>query len=135
MKIFLDDLRTLDMSHNLNKGLGEMDGKSWLIARTLQDFKSIIINHFNDIDLISFDHDLGIIGENGEEEDGKDAANFLVDYCMDNGKKLPDWYVHSDNTVGVENISGLLFGYMKNVENQNIIYSKYNRGYVNGVVI
>lgn len=54
-------------------------------------------------DLISFDNDLGI--GNGE---GYDCAKWLVEYCMDNDKELPLWYVHSANPVAKENIEKLL---------------------------
>ena len=54
-------------------------------------------------DLISFDNDLGI--GNGE---GYECAKWLVEYCMDNDKELPDWYVHSANPVARENIEKLL---------------------------
>ena len=54
-------------------------------------------------DLISFDNDLGI--GNGE---GYDCAKWLVEYCIDNDKELPLWYVHSANPVARENIEKLL---------------------------
>ena len=57
--------------------------------------------------IISFDHDLS------EEKTGKDCANFLVDYCIDNDLDLPEYKVHSANPVGKENILGLLDNYKK----------------------
>ena len=59
-------------------------------------------------DLISFDNDLGI--GNGE---GYDCAKWLVKYCMDNDVELPQWYVHSSNTVAQENINQLLLNFTK----------------------
>lgn len=54
---------------------------------------------------ISFDHDLG------KEKSGKDAANFLVEYCMDNDEPLPEFYAHTANPVGERNIMELLFNF------------------------
>ena len=62
-------------------------------------------------DLISFDNDLSI--GNG---DGYDCAKWLVEYCMDNHKQLPLWYVHSANPVAKENIKNLLINFENNYE-------------------
>lgn len=59
-------------------------------------------------DLITFDNDLGI--GNGE---GYDCAKWLVEYCMDIHKQLPQWYVHSANPVAKENISKLFENFEK----------------------
>ena len=56
-------------------------------------------------DIISFDHDLGV------EKSGKDAANFLVEYCLDNDLPLPEFYAHTANPVGEKNIMGLLINF------------------------
>jgi hypothetical protein len=42
------------------------------------------------------------------EKTGMDCAHWLVGYCMDNDKKLPEWVIQSANPVGKENINGLL---------------------------
>lgn len=132
MRVFLDDKRSIDQSHGPNKGLGILygDPNSWVVIRTLDDFKDVIESSFDKITLISFDHDLGLINEDGTEQDGKDAAEFLIEYCLDNNKKLPDWYVHSDNNVGVENIVRHLLNYMKNVEGVSYNYSPSIKGYI-----
>lgn len=56
---------------------------------------------------ISFDHDLGL------DKDGKDCANWLIDYCLDNNYKLPKYTVHSANPVGAENIDKLFKQFIK----------------------
>lgn len=56
-------------------------------------------------DVIFFDHDLG----NGES--GKDCANFLVEYCMDNNLDVPQCYSQSSNPVGRENILSYIENY------------------------
>jgi hypothetical protein len=43
-----------------------------------------------------------------KEKTGMDCAKWLVDYCMDNKKELPDFVVHSMNPAGAENIKQLL---------------------------
>jgi hypothetical protein len=75
-------------------------------------------------DMICFDHDLADIREIpnstlvlasdwNEEKTGYDCAKWLVEYCMDNNLKLPDWEIQSANPVGRDNINGLLNGYSK----------------------
>ena len=53
-------------------------------------------------DFISFDHDLG------EDLSGYDCAKYLVAYCLEHQRSLPDYQVHSQNPVGRENIERLL---------------------------
>lgn len=80
-------------------------------------------------DAICFDHDLGrdiAIAKRNKgmskrqarrervgTPTGKDAANFLVEYCMDNDLDVPPYNIQSANPVGKDNIDGLLKGYMK----------------------
>jgi len=79
-------------------------------------------------DAICFDHDLGmdVLIENSKSmskrkakklrvgtKTGKDCANWLVDYCIDNNKDLPLYNIQSANPVGKENIDGLLKGFNK----------------------
>lgn len=119
MYIFLDDKRKdPSVSHNSNRGLGIPMGKSnkWVIARDYHQFIDIVKNNFDYIELISFDHDISSYDPDENELTGKDAADFVVNYCMDNGKQLPDWFVHSDNTGGNKNIRQLLLNYMYRVE-------------------
>lgn len=40
----------------------------------------------------------------GSEKTGYDCAKWLVDYCADNGKKFPEYQVHSMNPVGSKRI-------------------------------
>jgi hypothetical protein len=119
MWIFLDDERKdATVVHNQKRGLGTGFGKAnnWIIARNYNQFVDLVKNNFNDIDFISFDHDISSYDLNGKEMTGKDAAEFLTNYCMDNNKKLPDWFVHSDNESGNKNIRQWLLNYMFRVE-------------------
>lgn len=58
-------------------------------------------------DAICLDHDLG------EEKDGYDIAKYIVNRCIDDGRKLPLFASQSANPVGRENILGLLKNYQK----------------------
>ena len=53
-------------------------------------------------DMVCFDHDLG------EDMSGYDAAKFLIDLCLENGIKVPDWNIQSANPVGIQNINQLM---------------------------
>ena len=132
MIIFLDDIRIPSMSHNVDKGLG-MDYSNkdkWTIVRDYFDFIDLVDRHFDEIDLISFDHDLACY-KDGVEYTGKSAVDYLIDYCLDNNKKFPDWYAHTDNTSGKRNIIGAILNYINKVEGKDITNFRY---YHNGIV-
>ena len=50
---------------------------------------------------VCLDHDLG---DDSEGKTGKDAANFLVEWCMDRGESIPFFNSQSSNPAGRENI-------------------------------
>jgi hypothetical protein len=97
VKIYLDDLRT-------------PSDNSWFIIRNHHDFIHKISTSFNQIECISFDHDLG------EEKTGFDCAKYLIEYCMNNNLTPPQTYVHSANPVGRENIIYLINNYLTFIE-------------------
>lgn len=134
MNVFLDDLRMPNMAHSVGRNLGELysDKKKWVIVRDYFEFVDIINKHFDEINLISFDHDLACY-KNGKEWTGKDAADYLIDYCIDNDKKLTSWYVHSDNTSGKKNIISTITNYLRVVEGLDISNFRYfHNGILNG---
>jgi hypothetical protein len=126
MRVFLDDIRTPDMSHKSDKGLGPYysDKSKWIIARDYFQFIDIVNKHFDEIELVSFDHDLGCM-KDGIEYTGKNAADYLINFCLDSGKKFPDWYAHTDNTSGRQNIIGAILNYLKVVEGVDISKFRY----------
>lgn len=133
INIFLDDIRFPNMSHNKTKGLGDSFSHedNWVIVRDYFTLKHVIDTRFNEIKLISFDHDLACYLD-GIEYTGKDAMDYLIDFCINNNVKLPDWYVHSDNTIGRNNIIQSALGYMKNIEMIDIYnFRYYNKGFIN----
>jgi hypothetical protein len=123
MKVFLDDVRTIDMVYS------EFDSNEWVIVRDFHQFVNYI-NKYGIPEFVSFDHDLGFehtrfffnngghenppdpIDGDFKEKTGYDAAKWLVEYCINNDKKIPKWFVHSANPVGNRNIRE----YLKNAE-------------------
>ena len=136
MNVYLDDKRLPYQSHNVAKGLGirYSAAGSWKIVRTYDDFVKLVDNHFNEIGLISFDHDLACFDPFTKEEyTGLDAADYVIGYCLENDKKFPDWFAHTDNNVGRENIIGRITNFMKVIDKKDISGWKYwNRGVLNG---
>jgi hypothetical protein len=139
MNLFLDDIRLANMAHNSSKGLGDSYSKDsdWTIVRTYDDFVGVVNAKFDDIDLISFDHDLACFDADGNEMTGKNAVDYVIGYCLDNDKPFPkSWYVHSDNTNGRQNIIGAITNYLDKVE--GIVYPDfrgYHKGVVNGIAV
>ncbi len=104
-KLFLDDLRTVDMVYD------ESMIKEFDVVRTYDDFISYIESNGLP-DFISFDNDLGL-DENGNlAPDGYAAAKWLV---YDSGLNLSklQFKVHSANPVAAEQIRGLLGNYLR----------------------
>jgi len=85
--LYLDDLRPIPQGFIGVRSYAEF--VTYIETNSLPDF-------------ISFDHDLGL------QENGFDCAKWLVNYCLDNNKKLPDFTIHSQNPVGKKNIESLL---------------------------
>jgi len=110
--LWLDDLRNPFKEHQVSikwvclKCLGiDISDANVVWVKTQSEFENYIKENGLP-DFISFDNDLGIgYGE------GYDCAKWLVEYCMDNDKELPDWTVHSANPVAKENIENLLHNF------------------------
>lgn len=108
-KLFLDDIRTVDMVYDPLQ-IDEFD-----VVRTYYDFVVYIEAHGLP-PFISFDNDLGL-DENGEiAPDGYAAAKWLV---YESGLNLIDlkFKVHSANPIAAEQIRGLLNNYIKHLKN------------------
>lgn len=107
-KLYLDDIRVPRT-------------KDWVIVRSYKEFVDwITLNGLPDE--ISFDHDLSDVKEevldfdkyqDHREMTGYDCAKWLCEYCLDNGLPIPKWNVHSANTVGKQNIDGILNNYKR----------------------
>lgn len=129
-KLFLDDIRIPKdaiglVSSNLNQFYWEND---WDIVTNYNEFCSHIQKNGLP-DFISFDHDLSdehyndlFSDKNWNKDDnditlkydeyrektGHECAKWLVDWCLENKLKLPDFVVHSANPVGKKNIESYL---------------------------
>ena len=135
--VYLDDRRIPKMTHDVGCGLGSAysSNEKWVIIRDYFKFVDFINNHFDQIDLISFDHGLGCY-KDGKEFTGKSAADYLINYCLDHNKKLPNWFVHTDNPGGRENIIGIILSYLKKVEGFDVSkFRYYHSGIINGLMV
>jgi hypothetical protein len=126
IKLYLDDVRMPRhsypaMSRRAGTEASVYQNDDWNIVRTYDEFVNWIKQNGLP-DLISFDHDLAdehiqYYFDNGghrnppnpqettfTEKTGYDCAKWLVDYCVENNKSLPDYLVHSANPVGGLNI-------------------------------
>jgi len=126
--LWLDDLRNPFL--NIEGRVPQTDGRiEWVL--NYQEFVEWI-TRFGLPDVISFDHDLADEHytpkeywddyqlskeyqdkQNYQEKTGMDCAKWLVDYCMDNNKTLPTYFVHSANPVGADNIRNYLENFKK----------------------
>lgn len=128
-KLFLDDVRfpkdcVTYMQRELKAKTLMYAEQDWHIVRSFKEFVAYITRNGLP-DFISFDHDLGYLSYidvdvkngyttvEGKEFTGYHCAIWLINYCMDYGVKLPDYAVHSMNTVGKQNIEGLLSNFKK----------------------
>lgn len=101
--MFIDDER-LPTEAQLN------DGRVWLMCATLDDVKRTVRKHGLPV-FVSFDHDLG-----DNEPTGYDIAKWMVEQELRGLEEFPEgfeFYVHSQNPIGKENIEGYLNGYFR----------------------
>lgn len=127
-KLFLDDIRIPKdaiglIPSNLNQFYWD---NNWIVVRNYYEFCNYI-QKFGLPEFISFDHDLADFHydytpedyENMTEEDmvikfgsmektGYECAKWLVDWCLENSLRLPQFVVHSANPVGKQNIESYL---------------------------
>jgi len=112
--LFLDDIRNpTDCLLYMQTKIEDIDiyRKEWQVVRSFDEFVAWIETNGMP-DFISFDHDLGLPEDsNTEEQNGMTNAKWLVNYCLDNDLKLPDFVSHSSNPAGAKNIEGLLKGF------------------------
>lgn len=130
--LFLDDEREVGDVKWVNLPL-----VCWTIVRNYNNFVKTISDKGLP-NIITFDHDLGEEAykecrwtfdqrnlEGGAfnyknlkgEKTGFDCAKWLVDYCLDKKLNLPEYYIHSLNPIGSDNIKSLLESYRKSLKN------------------
>ena len=105
-------------------GYSPLKDEQWVIIRNYDEFVEEILR-FGIPNRISFDHDLGtehyekntvIPYDDYKEKTGYDCAKWLCDYCYDNNIKFPEYYIHSMNVVGSNNIKSYIENYKKHCE-------------------
>ena len=122
--LFIDDFRMPKDAFAYMK-LPQYITKEWIVVRNFYAFITIIQNK-GIPDSISFDHDLSDSHYNTElnipydqytEKTGYHCAKWLIDYCIDNNKKLPaEILIHSMNPAGSLNIKSLFESYEKSLK-------------------
>jgi hypothetical protein len=111
LKLFLDDLRTVDMIYDKS----EVD--SFDVVRNYDDFVSYIRSNGLP-DFISFDNDLGLDSNEEVAPDGYACAKWLV-YESGLDLRSLEFKVHSANPVAAEQIRGLLTNYIKHLKTEH----------------
>jgi hypothetical protein len=106
-KLFLDDLRSIDMVYD--KAMEE----DFDIVRSYNEFVEYILKNGLP-DFISFDNDLGLDEKGEVAPDGYAAAKWLV-YKSNLDLKNLKFAVHSANPVAAEQIRGLLNNYIRHL--------------------
>lgn len=117
--LFLDDYRTpnnvIGYAHSIGIRPDLYIKNQWVIVIDYNHFVETITERGLP-KIVSFDHDLADCHYMGDfsdpnEKTGMDCAKWLIDYCIDNNLSLPEYYVHSMNPVGRQNIKSILDGY------------------------
>lgn len=138
MKIFIDDTRIpLDCIKHKSEEI--FYNKDWEIVKTFDEFKAlldhIVLNDlFQEIELLSFDHDLADEHYHSSmmdpdhsneslyptflEKTGLDCVKYLIDVCLDHGFTMPKYIVHTQNPVGYIKIESMLDNFVK-FQNEN----------------
>ena len=118
-KIFLDDQR--NPVHCLGYMQNRIGRKNpiyleneWVICRNYTCFVNTI-EEMGLPEFVSFDHDLSDkiwtpedSYDDYREKTGYECAKWLVNYCLDHKKPVPDFAVHSLNPSGAERIMSYL---------------------------
>jgi hypothetical protein len=95
--------------------------EDWIIVRNYDEFVNCVQKR-GIPNLVAFDHDLSYEHyrtndvEKFVEKTGFDCAKWLCDYCMEHNCKFPDYYIHSMNPVGKNNIENYIENYKKYCE-------------------
>lgn len=130
--LFLDDERNPKDCCNYMPNKRYYWETEFIVVRNYEDFVSTIKEQFKKGNLpecVSFDHDLAdehySIGVSNKEDwedyhfysdrekTGYDCAKYLTEFCAENNLPLPEYYVHSMNTIGRKNIVSWLENFKK----------------------
>jgi len=114
--LFLDDIRN---PHGVKWAVTDIQNQNIKLPDTVYD----IVRNYDEFvayidkqmpDMITFDHDLAdehyntsLNPDNFKEKTGLHCANYLVEKCINEKRRLPIVYVHSMNPIGKRNIISL----------------------------
>lgn len=121
--LFLDDIR---VPSRVTTYLDEPKYVEWdwVVVRNYDEFVDCITKNGLP-SFVSFDHDLADIKYDPKtqresfeyhETHGLDCAKWLVEYCIDNRLEFPEYAVHSQNPVGLDNICGYINSFKRAIE-------------------
>lgn len=105
MQIYLDDVRY------------EPDMGAWVVVRNYADFIRVLTGCWDEIGVISLDHDLG------EAKTGYDALCVIEQMAHEKGSLTFELFVHSANPVGV----ALMNRVIRKLYRDNTIYKRFFR--------
>ena len=130
--LFLDDERNPKDCCNYMPNKRFYWDNEFVVVRDYHSFVKAVTDGFKDgsfPECVSFDHDLadehyalGITNKDDwddyhfytdREMTGYDCAKWLTDFCAENNLALPEYYVHSMNTIGRKNIVTWLENFKK----------------------
>lgn len=121
--LFLDDVRKPEQVTWV-----KLPKVKWTIARNFKEFTHTIKTKGLP-DRIAFDHDLAFdynldnsswSPPPNREPTGYDCAMWLIKYIDKSGTSFPEYYIHSMNPIGAENIDSLIKSYKKSIKTNNI---------------
>lgn len=119
--LFLDDARMPEQCLLYNTAYMPQNRamytlEPWVIAKDYEDFVRIVTEKFAQGEFpvkVSFDHDLADIHYDPttwtesfvyKEKTGNEAAQWFVNFCIDNEIPLPTCHIHTQNGVGGKRI-------------------------------
>ena len=99
VKLYLDDVRMSSQS-------GYQDNE-WIVVRNYAEFVSAIEQHFSNLEVASFDHDLADFDSDGNELSGYSCVKWLCGYIEDNNLDIANLELkfHTANPVGQVNMA------------------------------
>lgn len=105
MKIYLDDVRFPTESYDyMIYRIGDKRDiylEDWIIVRNYDDFVYTIERNYENISVVSFDHDL-FPDPNQTVKNGLACAKWMNDFYSFKKLELPIIYIHSMNRYGVQ---------------------------------
>lgn len=114
--LWLDDIRNPMEDKWLN--FSPIDNRYLTDIVWVKNYKEFVdyINNNGIPDAVCFDHDLGLLSYvDGKEMTGYDCAKYLIEYCINNNLKFPQYNIQSANPIGKDNINGIIRNFIKHV--------------------